>query len=200
MIATLRLLTSAATAARGTAIAELSLRCAVPLYGYESHLHSVCLRETRGVAARKVTMALPNSHFTAVLLSSRRAASWEARRDAFTGAFRSLANPVALERGRCSGAVSSRERVGAALQVRQAVKPGKVARIDFLMGAADVFKVEQEASLTRVCRGSRCHIRYRREGAGDSLGGAQVNGQLRKPSKPLPMAAGRRFEVAVCLE
>ncbi|MBN1458766.1 MAG: hypothetical protein JXA57_04465, partial [Armatimonadetes bacterium] len=128
------------------ALAELSLQTAVGLYGHASYLHSVPLEKSHGVAARKVAMGLPNPYFSAVLLSSRKLASWEGSLNAFTGMYRTLANPVALSRGRCSNMVSSRDPVGAVLHYRHALKPGQSARTDFLVGAANVFKVESEGA------------------------------------------------------
>ncbi len=138
------------------AMAELSLQTDVGLYGHASYLHSVRLKKAYGVAARKIAMELPNPYYSAVLLSSRRPASWEANLNGFTGQYRTLANPAALERGRCSGAVSSRDPVGAVLHTRHSFAPGRSVRIDYVLGAADVFEVESEAArYTRKYLGER---------------------------------------------
>lgn len=127
------------------AFAELSLETDVGLYGHASYLHSVALGRSNGVAARKVAMGLPNPYYSAVFLSARKLVSWDGNLNAFTGMYRTLANPVALTRGRCSNMVSSRDRVGAALHYRHALAPGKSARTDLLVGAANVFKLESES-------------------------------------------------------
>lgn len=128
------------------ALAELSLLTDVSLYGHASYLHGIRLEKSNGVAARKVAMNLPNPYYSAVFLSSRRPTSWEANLNAFTGQFRTVANPIALERGRCAGGISSRDPVGAVLHHRLRLAPGGASRTDLLVGAADVFKVEAEAA------------------------------------------------------
>ncbi len=127
-------------------VAELSLRCDAPLYGHESYLHSLRLERTNGVAARKVAMNLPNPYFSAVMLSSRKPASFDANWNSFVGQFRTLANPVSLERGRCSGGVSSRDRIAGVLHFRHKLAPGRSVHTDFAAGAADVSRVEAEAT------------------------------------------------------
>lgn len=128
------------------AFAELSLRCDVPLYGHESYLHGLLLQHSHGVAARKVAVGLPHPYFSAVFLSSRKPASRDVNWNAFTGRFRTLANPRALETGKCSGAVSSRDRIAGVIHIRHRLAPGRSARTDFLAGAADVSHVEREAA------------------------------------------------------
>ena len=128
------------------AAAELSLRCDVSLYGHESYLHSLRLERTNGVAARKVAMNLPNPYFAAVFLSSRRPASFDANWNTFVGQFRTLANPVSLERGRCSGGIASRDRIAGVLHFRHKLEPGRSVRTDFAAGAADAFRVEAEGA------------------------------------------------------
>ena len=128
------------------ALAELSLLTDVSLYGHASYLHGIKLARSHGVAARKVAMNLPNPYYSAIFLSSRRPTSWEANLNAFKGQFRTLANPIALARGRCCGGISSRDPVGAVLHFQLRLAPGASPRTDFLVGAADVFKVEAEAS------------------------------------------------------
>jgi cellobiose phosphorylase len=132
------------------AVAVFSLESSVGTYGHESYLNSLPLRRSYGVAARKIAMSLPNPYFAAVLLSRRRPASWDGALNAFTEPFRTLANPIALEKGRCSGAIASRDPVAGVLHFRLRLRPGRIWRNDFVAGAADVFRIETEcAALAR---------------------------------------------------
>jgi len=127
------------------AFAELSLETDVGLYGHASYFHSVRLTKAHGVAARKVAMGMPNPYYSAVMVGSRKPSSWDASRNAFTGPFRTLANPQAMERGRCSSGISSRDAVAGVLHFRHTLAPGRTARTDLVVGTADVFHMEREA-------------------------------------------------------
>jgi len=126
-------------------VEKLSLATSAALYGHASYLSSSLLTRANGVAARKGAMDLPNRLYGAVFLCSPALASRDARMDAFTGLFRTLATPVALARGSCSGAISSRDRIGAVLHYRIELPPGGASRSDFLVGAADTFQIEADA-------------------------------------------------------
>jgi len=126
------------------AFAELSLATSFPTYGYASFLNGLLLAGRYGVAARRLTMAEPNPYQAAVFLSSRRPTSREADFNAFVEQFRTLANPKALEKGRCSGAIASRDRVAGVLHHKLSLRPGACWRGDFLAGAANAHKVESE--------------------------------------------------------
>jgi cellobiose phosphorylase len=128
------------------AYAELSLEANVSTYGHASYLNSFFLKKSWGVAVRKLPMSLPYPYFAAALLGSRKPATMDASRNAFVEQFRSLANPVALENGRCSGAISSRDPVAGALHYRVNLPGGKSWRCDFLAAALDVNAIETEAA------------------------------------------------------
>ncbi|MFC1463136.1 GH36-type glycosyl hydrolase domain-containing protein [Verrucomicrobiota bacterium] len=128
------------------AMTELSLESSAPLYGHQSYLSSCLLEESHGVAARKVAMGMPNPYFGAVFLSHHKPSSVDGDMNAFMGQFRTLANPLALERGRCSGSIASRDRVAGVLHHRMKLESRQTWRNDYLAGAADVTRLKRDAA------------------------------------------------------
>jgi len=128
------------------AMAELSLESSAPLYGHQSYLSSCILEKPHGVAARKVAMDMPNPYFGAVFLSHCKPASVDGDMNAFMGQFRTLANPRALEKGRCSGSIASRDRVAGVLHHRVKLEARRGWRNDYVVGAADVSRLEHDAA------------------------------------------------------
>ena len=128
------------------ALAELSLDSSAPLYGHQSYLSSLLLEKSHGVAARKTAMNMPNPYFGAVLLSHHKPTSMDADMNAFMGQFRTLAKPQALEKGRCSGAIASRDRVAGVLHHRVRLESRKIWRNDYVAGAADVNRLKKHAA------------------------------------------------------
>ena len=128
------------------AVTELSLESSAPLYGHQSYLSSCLLEKQHGVAARKVAMDMPNPWFGAVFLSHREPTSMDGDMNAFMGQFRTLANPLALEKGRCSGSVASRDRVAGVLHHRLQLESRKTWRNDYVAGAANVHRLRQGAA------------------------------------------------------
>lgn len=127
------------------AMSELSLKSTDPLYGHESYLSSKLLNRTNGVAARKVAMNLLHPYFGAIFISSGCLVSRDGKMDAFTGQFRTLANPVAIEKGMCSDSVSSRDNIGAVLHYRIELDKEGLHRNDFIAGAVNVYEIEDSA-------------------------------------------------------
>lgn len=131
-------------------VAELSLRTEFPLYGHEIYLRGLRLDAANGVGTRKMAMNLPHEYFGAVLLSSRKPASFDTDKETFLGGeFESHAKPAALLRGRCSGSLTSRYQPLAVLHHRLNVKPRESARLDLLAGACKVDDVAGEAKRYR---------------------------------------------------
>jgi len=128
------------------AFAELSLESSFGTYGHASYLNGLFSKKAHGVIARKLAMNLPNPYFAAVFISARRPSSMDADKNAFMDQFRTLANPLAVERDRCSGAVASRDPVGAAIHHRVALPAGGSWRNDYVAGAANVHQPEADAA------------------------------------------------------
>ncbi len=127
------------------AYVELSLMDVNKVQGHATYLHSILLENVNGVAARKCHMFIPHEYYSAVFLASRELASREGRMHSFKGLGRTLANPAAVERGKCNNTVSSRDAVGAALHYKTVLEKDEDDRIDFIVGAAKVNEVEKEA-------------------------------------------------------
>jgi len=128
------------------AFGELSLETSYPTYGSASYLNSMLLARSFGVAARKVSMNRPNPFSAAVLISNRKPTSMDADMNAFMQQFRTLAHPRAVEIGRCSGAVASRDRVAGVLHHRLTLSPLRPWRCDYIAGAADADRIEPDAA------------------------------------------------------
>jgi len=128
------------------AFAELSLETSFPTYGHASYLNSLFLKRSNGLAARKLSMNAPTPYTAGVFLSARKPTSMDANWNAFVEQFRTLANPLALETGECSGAISSRDRVAGVLHHRFSLTGGRSWRCDFAVAAADASKTESSAA------------------------------------------------------
>lgn len=70
----------------------------------------------------------------AVYAVNKQADGFDTSRDAFLGAYRSNANPVAVERGRCSGSIASGWSPVAAHELDIELKPGESASFIFVLG------------------------------------------------------------------
>jgi cellobiose phosphorylase len=127
-------------------VAVLSLETSVGTYGHESYLNTLPLKQAHGVAARKMAFSLPNPYFAALFISARRLTSWDGDLNAFMDQFRSLANPVGLEKPRCGASIASRDPVAGILHHTITLKSGAEWRNDFVAGAANVFTLERDAA------------------------------------------------------
>ncbi|OGV49268.1 MAG: hypothetical protein A2X49_10160 [Lentisphaerae bacterium GWF2_52_8] len=79
-------------------------------------------------------MRVPQSPIT-FFASTQPVIGFEGDRYAFTGAYRSERNPIAVERGACSDSQLASGQPCAALQHHITLKPGQTERITFLLGA-----------------------------------------------------------------
>lgn len=131
------------------AMVELSLETSASLYGHQSYLSSLFLKKSHGVAAKKVAMGMPNRYLAAVFLSRCKPTSIDGDMNAFMGQFRTLVNPRALEKGRCSGAIASRDRIAGVLHHRLKLAPREAWRNDYVAGSADVYRLEHDAGTYR---------------------------------------------------
>ncbi len=114
-------------------------------YGHEVYLNSILLPEYNCVAAKKPVMDLPHNYYSALLMSSIKPDSMDGDKNAFIEQFRTLANPIAVERGYCSNTISSRGPIAGAMHFNLTISKNNIWRSDFLVGAADVYNVEGSA-------------------------------------------------------
>lgn len=93
--------------------------------------------ELNAVVASKHPFRRPHDFLTGFLTSDQPVAAFDGSRDAFVGAYGSLADPVAVRQGRCSNTPGSADAIVGALQFDLVIPPGGDKPLSLVLGATD---------------------------------------------------------------
>ncbi|MDD5262001.1 MAG: hypothetical protein PHD76_09160 [Methylacidiphilales bacterium] len=99
----------------------------------ETHLNE----KLNAVVASKHPFRKPHCHLTGFLTGNRPIAAFDGSREAFVGAYRTLKDPIAVERGQCSNTPGSADATVGALQFNFMLTPGEETALSALLGATD---------------------------------------------------------------
>ncbi len=99
----------------------------------ETHLNE----KLNAVVASKHPFRKPHGHLTGFLAGDRPIAAFDGSREAFVGTYRTLKDPIAVERGQSSNTPGSADATVGALQFNFMLTPGEETKLSALLGVAD---------------------------------------------------------------
>ena len=123
--------------------AEMSLAGA-RTYGHMMFMSGHFYPELNAVIARKRAEGMPTTKYAAFLASDVKPESFDASQRTFLGPYRRVANPIAVEQGKCFNSVGTGEPVVGCLQIKMQLQPGEEQTITFLLGVTDNVKPAEE--------------------------------------------------------
>lgn len=94
-------------------------------------------REQNAVVVRKHPHVRPHDYLTAFLTSDEPIAAYDGSREAFVGAYATLAEPRAVVDGRCSDTPGSADATVGAVQYDFTLAPGETKEITLILGVSD---------------------------------------------------------------
>jgi len=106
-------------------------------YGDSIYREAHFNREQNAVVASKHPFCRPHDFLTGFLASDQPVVAFDGSRDAFVGTYRTLKDPAAVQRGRCSNTPGSADATVGALQFDFLIEPGARKPLTLVLGATD---------------------------------------------------------------
>ncbi|HSY16933.1 MAG TPA: hypothetical protein VK815_01300 [Candidatus Acidoferrales bacterium] len=116
---------------------QFSFKWGFNSYGDAIYREAHFNHDLNAVVASKHPFRRPHDFLTGFLTSDQPVAAFDGSRDAFVGAYGSLADPVSVRAGRCSNTPGSADAIVGALQFDFVIPPGGDKPLTLVLGATD---------------------------------------------------------------